>query len=112
MSYVFYHVFHLMSIVAIVSGITLVLKGNSASKLPKMITGISSLLLLISGMGLLAKTGGSFEPWVIVKLCIWLVLAVMVPVTAKRFPEKKSKVFVIAIALLFAAIFTVSTKLV
>jgi uncharacterized membrane protein SirB2 len=110
MSYSFYHVLHIICLVAIVSGFTLVLKGDNKSKLPKIATGVSSLLLFISGMGLLAKTGTGFEPWVIAKLCIWMGLAVMVPVTAKRFPEKRGLVFKIAIALVFVAIYLVSTK--
>ncbi len=111
MSYGFYHIIHILCLVSIVSGFTLVLKGENAGKAPKVITGISSFLLLVSGMGLLAKTGGAFETWVILKLCVWLALAVMVPVTAKRFPEKKGLVFKIALGLVAVAVYAVSTKL-
>ena len=110
MSYGFYHIFHIVCLIAIVSGFTLVLKGDGKSKLPKIITGVSSLFLLVSGMGLLAKTGSGFEPWVLTKLAIWLVLAIMIPVTAKRFPEKRNLVFKVALALVFLAIYAVSTK--
>ncbi|MBT5954465.1 hypothetical protein HOG98_07065 [bacterium] len=110
MPYGFYHVLHLVCLVAIVSGFTLVLKGDNKKKMPKIVTGIASFLLLFSGMGLLAKIGSGFEPWVITKLCIWLVLAIMVPVTAKRFPEKRRTVFVVALVLVFGAIYTVSSK--
>ena len=110
MSYGFYHILHIVCLVAIVSGFTLVLKGDNKSKMPKIITGISSLFLFVSGMGLLAKTGTGFEPWVLTKLGIWLSLAIMVPVTAKRFPEKRGLVYKIAMVLVFIAVYSVSTK--
>lgn len=110
MSYSFYHILHIFCVVALVSSITLSLKGDSTKKSTKIATGISSLLLLVSGMGLLARIGSDFEPWVIGKLSIWLALGIIIPVTTKRFPEKKCLVFKIAMALLFVAIYLVSTK--
>ena len=93
MPYVFYHILHLLSLIAFISSTTLQLKTESVSKWPKIVTGLSSFLLLFSGMGLLAKIGNSFDPWVHVKLGVWLVAVILVPVTAKRFPEKKGMVF-------------------
>jgi hypothetical protein len=39
------------------------------------ITGILSLLMLIGGFGLVAKTGHGFPGWIIVKIGAWLVLS-------------------------------------
>ena len=111
MPYVFYHILHLLSLIAFVSSMTLQLKTDSTSKWPKWVTGLSSFFLLFSGMGLLAKIGNSMDPWVHVKLTVWLLVVVLVPVTAKRFPEKKGMVFNVVMFLLVAAIYSVSTKL-
>lgn len=111
MPYGFYHVLHLICLVFMVSSFTLLLKRDSNPKLVQIISGISSLFLFVSGMGLLAKAKFGLEPWVIGKLGIWLILAILVPVTAKRFPNKKAAVYSLAMTLVSIAIYLVSTKL-
>ncbi|RAP37190.1 hypothetical protein DID80_04540 [Candidatus Marinamargulisbacteria bacterium SCGC AAA071-K20] len=111
MSYGFYHVLHIICVIAFVSSFTLLLKGDGETKLAKIANGVTGLVILISGMGLLAKAGFGFDTWVIGKLVIWLSLVVMIPVTAKRFPGSKGKVYKIALGLIFVAVYLVSTKL-
>lgn len=111
MPYVFYHILHLLSLIAFVSSTTIQLKTDSVSRLPKWVTGLSSFFLLFSGMGLLAKIGNSMEPWVHIKLGVWLLAVMLVPITAKRFPEKKGMVFNVVMFLLLTAVYAVSTKL-
>jgi len=111
MPYVFYHILHLISLIAFVSSVSLQLKGDNQGKAPKIVTGVSGLILLISGMGLLARIGNSMDSWVIVKLVIWLAVMILVPVTAKRFPGKRGFVFNLVMLLFAVAIYAVSTKL-
>jgi uncharacterized membrane protein SirB2 len=111
MSYGFYHVLHIVCVIAFVSSFTLLLKGDKESKLAKIANGVTGLIILISGMGLLARTGLAFDTWVIGKLVIWTSLAILIPVTAKRFPGAKGRVYKVALALVFTAVYLVSTKL-
>ncbi len=104
MPYGFYHVMHLVCIVAFVSAATLILKGDKDSKASKIVSGLTGLLILVSGMGLLAKAGFGFDAWVKGKLFIWLALTMLIPITAKRFPQAKGKVFKVVIGLLFVAV--------
>lgn len=110
MPYGFYHILHLVCLIALISSVTLQLKGDGQSKWPKVVTGASGFLLLVSGMGLLARIGNDMAPWVITKLVVWVLIAVSVPVTVKRFPGKKGLLFNIVMGLLLLAAYAVSTK--
>lgn len=55
-----------------------------------MALGISSLLILVAGFGLMARIGVSHQGWplwIYLKLGIWLVLAAATPLVLKRFPR-------------------------
>ncbi|MBT3586317.1 MAG: hypothetical protein HN509_15525 [Halobacteriovoraceae bacterium] len=108
MSYETYKLIHLFSLIAIVVCLTT----NGLSPAPKKwakITGmVASLLLMVAGMGLLARTGHShgagWPIWVKIKIGIWLVLAVGGPIAYKRLPSKRPLILGMALALLAAAI--------
>jgi len=97
MSYQFYQLLHLLSIIGWVSSATLLLLSSEKTKLAQRLYGVFSLTLFVAGFGLLARLGISMQPWVWVKAVIWLVLAALVPVIKKRAPEKKSLGFFIFI---------------
>ena len=50
-------------------------------------TGIFSLVILITGMGLAGMQHIGFPPWVWGKIAIWAVLTGFGHMVAKRFPE-------------------------
>ena len=62
--------------------------GSKQSKHQKILTGVASFFILLGGMGLMARTGiehGSLWPtWLLIKAFIWLLLAALAPILAKR----------------------------
>lgn len=113
MSYEFYKVIHLVSIFFFLSTAGSQLMGSNDSKLPKILGGISSLLILVAGMGLLARIGVSHKDgwpaWVTAKMVIWLVLVIMVPVVNKRFSQFAKAAWWVMMALSTAAAYMAVT---
>ncbi len=74
----FYHVLHIFSLIVLTGGIFYGFAGSpDTRKKVLMITGIASVLQLISGVGLLHKMGYGFPAWAIVKLVCWLALSAL-----------------------------------
>lgn len=76
----YYYVLHLFSIVILTAHTYMALANPDPAnrKRTLMITGIATLLVLISGFGLLAKLhANQFAPWVFVKLACWLGLSAL-----------------------------------
>lgn len=69
-----------------------------------MITGIASLLVLVSGFGLLAKLhANQFSGWVIVKLVCWLGLSALAGIAYRR-PHLRGVLSTVALALILVAL--------
>lgn len=102
MPYQFYKVLHLVSIFVFISGAAVLLLGNN-SKFWKILTGVSSFFILLAGMGLVARLGVGFPPWVIGKLVIWLVVTGLGHMVAKRFPAYGKQAYWATILLAGAA---------
>lgn len=113
LSYEFYKVLHVYSVLAVVIGVTLSFF-TEASKKVKIINGIASFLILVAGMGLLArigiKHGAGFPGWVIAKMILWLILAVGGPVLAKRLVEKRQIGYGALMVVVALAVFTAVYK--
>ena len=78
MSPAFYQILHLLSLIVLTGGAFYAFAGAPESrKKVLMITGIASILQLISGVGLLHKLGHGFPAWAIMKLVCWLALAAL-----------------------------------
>ena len=64
---------------------------NPDKLLHKIVTGISSLLALSSGVILLDRFGishsGPYPTWVLIKAGIWLALSVITPIVVKKFSK-------------------------
>ncbi|ATH08391.1 hypothetical protein BIY24_10655 [Halobacteriovorax marinus] len=113
-SYEVYKVIHLLCILLTVAGLAVGYYSTQPKHI-KIISGITSLLILVSGMGLLARLGVShgegFPGWVMVKMMIWLIIAVAGPVLAKRLSSSlKPKAFWGLILLFFIAIYFAVNK--
>ena len=99
MSYEFYKIIHFASIFVFLSALAVSLYGNETKKHLKILMGVSSLFLLVSGMGLLARIGaqadGGFPAWASFKIAIWLVLAIGGAIAVRRLKNHRITVFYI-----------------
>ena len=105
LSYETYKLIHIMSIVIFFGTIGAAIIGGRYDKHERIITGVSSLFILVGGMGLLARIGikhNSIWPtWAIVKAVVWLTLSALAPILAKRLGRS---VFVFYIFVILAAL--------
>ncbi len=93
MSPQFYHIIHLFSLVVLMGGTFYAFAAPAESRKKVMIfTGIASLLMLISGVGLLHKLGYGFPAWAIVKLVCWLGLSALAGIGYRK--RGKSGLFI------------------
>jgi uncharacterized membrane protein SirB2 len=105
MSPTFYQILHIVSLFALVSSLTAVYFADRPSKVGNILLGISSLLVLIAGVGLVHKMGYALtEHWIEGKLGIWAIITVGAPIVAKRFPKYKTMVFFGMFTLLLVAV--------
>ena len=78
-------------------------------KLHKIVSGLFSIIVLVSGVLLLRRFGishsGPFPAWVIVKVGIWLAVTIITPIVVKRFSHISKLLFWPWIILVFIAIF-------
>ncbi len=92
MPYEVYKIIHLLMIVIMLTGFSIGFWGGKYGKLFKILTGVGSLLILVSGMGLMARLGiGHTEPWPLwikLKFFFWVVLSAVGPIALKRCPQK------------------------
>ena len=80
MSYSFYHLIHLLSLFVFIGIIFSALSAPHPENRRRflIISGVTSLLVFISGFGLVAKLGIGFPGWTIVKIVCWLILSIIV----------------------------------
>ncbi len=111
MPYEFYKILHIISIFLLLTSASVGFF-YSSKKSNQIIGGVSSLFILISGMGLLARIGigGDFPLWVILKIVIWLILAIGIPISIKRFKNKATLLYWLLISFAFMAAFLVIYK--
>ena len=87
-SHEFYEVLHLVSIFLFIGTLGVSFALASSPKWAKILSGISTLLIFVAGMGLIARLGiGHGDPWpkwIIVKITLWMALAIGAPVLSKR----------------------------
>ncbi len=112
MSPTVYYILHVFSIL-VLTGFTFHAFAAPADTKKKVmaITGIASLLVLISGFGLISKVyQNHIAAWMIVKLVCWLGLSALAGIGYRK-REKARALRLVALALVFAAVFAVYTKL-
>lgn len=104
MSFEIYKAIHIISLIVVTA--CLGIGYFAPRKWAKMLGMTASLLLMIAGMGLLAKAyaGQNWPTWVIIKIFIWLVVAISGPMMAKRLTKYRAQAFFFLIFLLTVAI--------
>lgn len=80
-----YHFFHVGSLMLLAAALFAAIgKPAATKKRTMMITGILSLIVLVTGFGMLAVMHYGFRGWVIVKLVCWLGLAALPGMAYRR----------------------------
>lgn len=108
--YEIYKILHLFMIVILFSSFAVQCFAEKKHKVHSILAGVSSLLILVSGMGLLARLGIShtsgWPMWAVLKVFFWAFIAFLTPVVVKRFPQHKQKWFwfILADFIIIAAI--------
>lgn len=91
--YEFYKFLHYLMIFIFVAGLGVSFFTVNNPKWNKILTGVSSVLIFVAGMGLLARIGvqhgKGFPGWIWAKMVIWFLLAIGAPVLAKRAGQYK-----------------------
>ncbi len=112
MNPLFYYILHVFSLVVLTAH-TFMAFANPAPENRKrtmIITGIASLLLLVSGFGLLAKVyPGQFPGWMIVKLVCWLGFSGLAGMAYRKVHLRNTLAW-IALSLVLVALFMVYLK--
>ncbi len=105
MSAPFFLILHLISMAGLVSSMTIILLFPYPQKWASMALGMLSISLFVSGIGMVHANGYSMgASWISAKMMIWLILAGLTPVVAKRFPTQKKRFFVASLLLVCLAI--------
>jgi hypothetical protein len=101
LSYATYKVIHLASIFIFLTSASVLLLAKPPGKAWKIITGVSSLFILVAGFGLLARLGmtSGMPPWALAKIVIWVVVTGLGHMVAKRFPSFAMQAYVITLTL-------------
>lgn len=105
MSYEFYKVIHIFCLIFWVGCIGVAFSSQVPKKWASIGGGVASLLLMVAGMGLLARTKVGWPGWVITKFVLWLALSIAIPVIGKRIEGSKEKYFFGVIILFLTAAF-------
>ena len=103
-----YQVIHLLSLLTLTGGAFYAFAGAPETKKKVlMITGIASVLMIVSGFGLLAKLyNNQFATWVVLKLVAWLGVSALMGIGYRK--RDKACLFMGLIGVfLFLGIFTV-----
>jgi hypothetical protein len=105
-----YHVLHLLSLIVLTGGTFYGFAAAPESKKKVlMLTGIASLVMLISGVGLLHKLQYGFPAWAIVKLVCWLGLSALAGIGYRK--RSQAGLFMsIVFALVAIAVITIYVR--
>ncbi|AHF90002.1 hypothetical protein OPIT5_06985 [Opitutaceae bacterium TAV5] len=103
-----YQILHILSLLVLTGGAFYAFAGAPETrKKVMMITGIASILMLVSGFGLLSKLhNNAFAPWVIVKIVCWLGISALAGIGYRK--RDKAPLFMgIILALAAVALWSV-----
>ena len=108
-----YKVIHLVSLAILLTAFAVQFYGLG-NKLHKILTGITTLTVLISGMGLMARLGiahGSAWPtWIYVKFTVWFAIGVGGAIVVKRVPALRQQAYWFMLALFVIAAYAAVHK--
>ena len=110
MSPTFYHILHLSSLIVLLGYTFFAFSAPAETrKRGLMICGVMSVLMVVSGVGLLHKLHLGFPGWAIIKLVCWLGLSAMAGIAYKR-RDQTGLFMIVAFALAIIAVTMVYLK--
>ena len=103
---VIYKIIHLSGVIILFGalGAGVYTASSKENKLAGILHGISLVLILVSGFGMVVKIhGNQFHWWIIAKLVIWLLLGGSYALAKKRLlPENTAFAFILALGIIAA----------
>lgn len=115
LSYETYKITHLFFIMLFISLAAVSLWYGGRNKMLSMVIGIATLLILVSGMGLVAtlgfKHGEPWPLWIKIKMALWLLVAVLVPLIQKKFPKLGKITYIFTMGVFLIIFYTVVHKI-
>ena len=106
MSIEFYKLFHFISLITVTSCLGVSYFSNPPQKWAKFLGISASLLLMITGMGLIAKMmpAQAWPSWVNFKIGIWSVIAISAPIMASKLTKFRGIAFSALMILFITAV--------
>jgi len=82
----FYHFLHVFSVLLLTGYTFFAFAGPAATTRKRVLiaTGVASLLILVSGIGLMHKLGYEWRGWVFVKIACWLAISAFAGIAYRR----------------------------
>jgi hypothetical protein len=112
MSFEFYRILHIVSIVIFFSMFGVAAYTGNSSKKQKIITGLSLLLIMVAGMGLKKFAAPGVWPlWLNIKMVIWLIVGGLGHVAVKKFPLHAVKAFWLSVGFLTLSSYLVNYRI-
>ena len=86
MSLNLYHFIHVFAVLVLTGYTFFALAGTAAATRKRVLiaTGVASLLILVTGVGLMHKLGLEWRIWVIVKIVVWLAISAFAGIAYRR----------------------------
>lgn len=104
MSFQFYQVIHLFSVIML-AGVAFAALANPLPERRRTVlvwSGVAALATFVSGFGLLGIGSFGFPGWVFVKLAAWLALAAIAGIAFRRTEQTQPLMIVVVVAVLLA----------
>ena len=114
-SYEVYKIAHLLCLFIFFTTSSILLWYGGRVRTLSILGGIASILILVTGMGLMARLNiGHTEAWpywIKIKMAAWLILTIGAPVVTKRFPKLGKLFYFLAMGIFFVVLYAVIYKL-
>lgn len=113
-SYHDYKIVHVFFVILMLTSFSAQLFASEKKKFLSIFSGLATLMVLVGGMGLMARLGighgESWPLWIKLKMGLWLILSIGLPVVIKRMKRFASMGYTVMIILTLLAVYSAVTK--